>query len=269
MWRGYIMKWLLAVVLLLCASTVWAFPKDSCGEQTCTDCHTLGKEEAKYLLDKQADKVLHIEPSEVQALWVVEIEKNGKRYPVYIDFTKNFVMRGEVLRLKDGENLTRERIASLNRVDVAAIPLDDALLLGKSSASKKILVFTDPQCSYCKKLHNEMKKAVKLDSDVAFYIKMLPLNIHPEAYMIAKSIVCNRSIAMLEESFAGRAVPPPVCRAETVDQTKVLARKYGINSTPTVVLPDGRPFSGYRDAAALLRMVGSKVQVPKQESVAE
>ncbi|WP_052643410.1 DsbC family protein [Syntrophotalea carbinolica] len=258
------MKLLVTVVLLFCASTVWAFPKDSCGEKTCIDCHTLSKEEAKYLLDKQADKVLNIEPSQVQALWVVEVEKKGKRYPVYIDFTKNFVMRGEVLRLKDGENLTRERIASLNRIDVATIPLADALLLGKASASKKIIVFTDPQCSYCKKLHAEMKKVVKLDPDVAFYIKMLPLNIHPEAYMIAKSIVCNRSVAMLEQSFAGRPVPPPVCRAEAVDQTIVLARKSGINSTPTVVLPDGRPFSGYRDAATLLKMVGSKVQVPKE-----
>jgi thiol:disulfide interchange protein DsbC len=263
------MKLLLTVVLLLCASTAWAFPKDSCGEQTCLDCHTLSKEEAAYLLDKQADKVLNIEPSELQALWVVEIEKKGKRYPVYIDFSKNFVMRGEILRLKDGENLTRDRIASLNRIDVDAIPLADALLLGKASASKKIIVFTDPQCSYCKKLHAEMKKVVTLDPDIAFYIKMLPLNIHPEAYMIAKSIVCNRSIAMLEKSFANRPVPPPVCRADAVDQTIAFARKNGINSTPTVVLPDGRPFSGYRDAATLLRLAGSKVKVPQQKGAAE
>lgn len=263
------MKSLLTVVLLLCATTVWAFPKDSCGEKTCTDCHTLTKEEAGYLLGNQADKVLNIEPAQVQALWVVEVEKKGKRYPVYIDFTKNFVVRGEVLRLKDGENLTKARIASLNRVDVSAITLDDALLLGKASATKKLIVFTDPQCSYCKKLHAEMKKVVALDSDVAFYIKMLPLNIHPEAYMIAKSIVCNRSVAMLEQSFADRPVPPPLCRADAVDRTIDFARKNGINSTPTVVLPDGRPFSGYRDAAALLKMVGSKVQVPKQAGDAE
>jgi thiol:disulfide interchange protein DsbC len=114
-----------------------------------------------------------------------------------------------------------------------------------------------------------MKKVVALDPDVAFYIKMLPLNIHPEAYMIAKSIVCNRSVAMLEQSFADRPVPPPLCRADAVDRTIDFARKNGINSTPTVVLPDGRPFSGYRDAAALLKMVGSKVQVPKQAGDAE
>jgi thiol:disulfide interchange protein DsbC len=261
------MKLLLIVgVMLLCASTAWAFPKESCGEQSCTDCHTLTKEEAKHLLGEQADQVLNIEPSEVQAMWVVEVEKKGKRYPVYVDFTKNFVMRGEILRLKDGENLTNQRIASLNRVDVSAIPLADALILGNPKAPKKVIVFTDPQCSFCKKLHVEMKKVVALDPGIAFYIKMMPLNIHPEAYMIAKSIVCNRSLAMLEQSFADRPVPPPLCRGEAVDQNLALVRKLGFNSTPTLVLPDGRHFSGYRDAAALLNMLGSRVKVPRQST---
>lgn len=263
------MKFLLTVVLLLCATTAWAFPKESCGEQRCVDCHTLTKEEAKFLLNEHADKVLNIEPSEVQAMWVVEVEKRGKRYPVYVDFTKSFVMRGEVLRLKDGENLTTQRIASLNRVDVASIPLADALILGKAKAPKRVVVFTDPQCSYCKKLHAEMKKVVALDPSIVFYIKMMPLNIHPDAYMIAKSIVCNRSLAMLEESFADRPVRPPLCRGEAVDRNIELARKLGFNSTPTMVLPDGRPFSGYRDAATLLKMLDSKVNATKQEAAGE
>lgn len=247
------------IVILSGASTSWAFPKESCGEQTCIDCHNLSKEEAQFLLGKQADRVLNVQPSEVQAMWVVEVEQKGKRYPVYIDFTKNFVLRGEVIRLQDGENLTKDRIANLNRVDLSAIPLDDALILGKGNAPKKIVVFTDPQCSFCKKLHVEMKKVVQRDPEIAFFIKMLPLTIHPEAYMIAKSIVCNDSLAMLEASFADRSVPPPLCRAEAVDQTIALARRFGINSTPTIVLPDGRPFSGYRDAEALLKLLDSKV----------
>lgn len=260
---------LVFIVMLFCASTCWAFPKDSCGEQRCVDCHTLTMEEAKYLLGKQADQVLNVEPSEVQAMWVVEVEKKGKRFPVYVDFTKSFVMRGEILRLKDGENITTQRIASLNRVDVAAIPLADALILGKPKALKKVIVFTDPQCSYCKKLHAEMKKVVALDPSIAFYIKMMPLNIHPEAYMIAKSIVCNRSLTMLEESFADRSVPPPLCRGEVVDQTLALARKLGFNSTPTLVMPDGRPFSGFRDAATLLKMLDSKVNMSEKKNVGE
>lgn len=257
------MKLLLTVMFFFCAATAWAFPKDSCGEQSCIDCHTLSREEAKHLLGKQADRILKVAPSQVQALWVVEVEKKGERFPVYIDFTKSYVLRGEILRLKDGENLTREHVARLNRIDVSAIPVVDALLLGKPGASKKLIVFTDPQCSFCKKLHAEMKKAVAIDPDVAFYIKMLPLNIHPEAYVIARSIVCNRSVRMLEQSFADQPVPPPLCRADAVDQTIALARKLGINSTPTVVLPDGRPISGFRDAATLLKMAGSRVQPPK------
>jgi thiol:disulfide interchange protein DsbC len=252
------MKRLLAgVFILIWASFGWAFPQDSCNQQQCSDCHTLSSEEAGYLLGSQADRVLGVEPSDVAAMWVVEVEKNGRRFPVYIDFRKNHVLRGEVVRLRDGENLTKQRQSRLNRVDVARIPLEDAVVLGEPGAPKRVIVFTDPQCSFCKKLHGAMKQVVQRDPAIVFFIKMLPLNIHPEADLIARSIVCNRSLTLLEDSFAGRPVPPPLCRAEAIDQTVALARELGIRATPTLVLPDGRPVTGFRDADALLKLLDS------------
>ncbi len=94
---------------------------------------------------------------------------------------------------------------------------------------------------------------------------MLPLAMHPDAYNIAKSVVCNRSLEMLEDSFAGKTVPPPLCRAEAVDDTIALARKLGIRSTPTLVLPDGRPFSGYKKADQLLKLLDSAVVTSSAE----
>lgn len=261
------MKLLIAgMFILIWASLGWAFPKDSCNQQQCADCHTLSPEEAGYLLGRQADRVLGVEPSDVAAMWVVEVEKNGRRFPVYIDFMKNHVLRGEVVRLQDGENLTKQRQANLNRVDVTRIPLGDALVLGEADAPKQVVIFTDPQCSFCKKLHGAMKEVVQRDPAIVFYIKMLPLNIHPDADMIARSIVCNRSLALLEDSFAGRPVPPPLCRGEEVDRTIALARELGIRATPTLVLPDGRPFTGFRDSDTLLKMLDSKAATTEQET---
>jgi len=254
------MKMLVALALvLLSAASALAFPRENCGEQRCTDCHSLSKNEAAFLLGEQADRVLNVELSDMPAVWTVEIEKNGRKYPVYVDFTKTHLLRGELIRLKDGENLTKLRSAALNRVDVSRIPLEDALIIGDPQASVRTIVFTDPQCHFCGKLHQEMKRAVELDPSVAFFIKMFPLNIHPDAYMIAKSIVCHHSMVMLEDSLAGRPVPPPLCRAEEVDQTLALGREFGIRSTPTLILPDGHPFSGFKPAEELLNLLGSKV----------
>ena len=260
------MKFCLTWLLLICwASVALAFPQEDCGEQRCTDCHSLTKEEAGFLLGSGADRVLTVEQAEIPGIWAVEVEKAGRKYPVYINYSKSHLLRGEVLRLKDGENLTKLRMASLNRVDVSRIPLADALIVGDPQAKKRVIVFTDPQCHFCAKLHGELSEVVARDPEIAFYIKLLPLAMHPDAYHIAKSIVCNRSLQMLEDSFAGKAVPPPLCRAEAVDETIALASKLGIRSTPTLVLPDGRPFSGYKKADQLLELLDSKVAVSSAE----
>ncbi|MEZ4600313.1 MAG: DsbC family protein [Syntrophotaleaceae bacterium] len=253
---------LFGVLLALVAVSAQAFPKENCGEQTCTDCHSLSRQEAGFLLGEQAEKILNVELSDMPGVWVVEIEKQGQKYPVYIDFTKTHLMRGEMIRLKDGKNLTTLRNAALNRVDVSRIPLEDALIIGRPKAPTRVIVFTDPQCNFCGKLHYEMKKVVQADPDIAFFIKLFPLNIHPDAYMIAKTILCNRSMTMLEDSLAGRPVPPPLCRAEEVDETLRLGRDLGIRSTPTLILPDGRLFAGFKPAEALLELLDSKATLP-------
>ena len=82
---------------------------------------------------------------------------------------------------------------------------------------------------------------------------------HPNAYDISKSIVCNNSMEYLELSFAGKPVPPPNCEIPVIDETIALARELGIRSTPTLVMPDGRIIPGYRKADALLTIISEHV----------
>src|SRR5690606_38691540 len=125
------------------------------------------------------DEVLNVGFSEMPGVWEVEVQKDRKRFPVYIDFSKSFVIAGNIIRIQDGENVTQRRTAELNRVDVSRIPLDDALLLGKSDARTQVIVFTDPECPYCKKLHADLKEVVRRRPDIAFLIKLFPLKMHP------------------------------------------------------------------------------------------
>ena len=164
------------------------------------------KVEAAKLLGNLVDKVNSVEFSEVPGLWVAEVEKDQKKLPIYIDFSKQYLVSGNVIRLNDKSNMTRQRSAIMNKIDVSQIPLDDALLLGKSTAKTKVIVFTDPECPFCKRLHAELKEVVKRDPEIAFLIKLYPLKMHPNAYDVSKSIVCNKSLELLENSLvrAGR-----------------------------------------------------------------
>jgi len=144
----------------------------------------------------------------------------------------------------------------LRRVDPASIPLRDSLVIGDPGASRKIILFTDPQCPFCKKLHPELEEVLKKDPDVVFFVKMLPLvNIHPDSHRIARTILCEKSVKLLEDSFAGRKIPDPTCQSDAVDKTLELAQELGIDSTPTLVFPDGRIIPGYRPAAAILELL--------------
>ena len=102
-----------------------------------------------------------------------------------------------------------------------------------------------------------MKKTIDERKDIVFQIKMFPLNSHPEAYEKSKSIVCEKSLALLEDAFEKKPLPRPNCETSAVDESIKLAQKLGVNSVPTIILPDGRVVSGYKDAKTLIQLIGN------------
>ena len=86
---------------------------------------------------------------------------------------------------------------------------------------------------------------------------MFPLQIHPGAYEKAKAIVCEKSLALLDDAFEKKGLPKPKCETTVVDENLKLAEKLGISGAPTLIMPDGRVMSGYREADAIISLVGN------------
>ena len=103
-----------------------------------------------------------------------------------------------------------------------------------------------------------MKKVTQERKDIAFYIKMFPLKIHPGAYDKAKAIVCENSLALLENAFEKKQLPAPKCKTSVIDENIKLAEKLGISGAPTLIMPDGRVISGYKDANTLKESIDRK-----------
>jgi thiol:disulfide interchange protein DsbC len=103
-----------------------------------------------------------------------------------------------------------------------------------------------------------MKKIIEERKDIVFYIKLFPLkNLHPDAYEKSKAIICEKSMALLEDAFSNKPLPKASCDTKVVDETIALVQKLGISGTPTSVLPDGRLVSGAVDAKNLITMIGN------------
>jgi thiol:disulfide interchange protein DsbC len=103
-----------------------------------------------------------------------------------------------------------------------------------------------------------MKKIIEKRKDIAFFIKMFPLPMHKEAYEKAKAIVCEKSLALLEDAFERKPLPKPACETSELDENIKLAEKLGISGTPAMIFPDGILMPGYREADAIIKLIDKK-----------
>lgn len=115
-------------------------------DHDCTKCHKLTSNEAQNILQGGIpdSKVLEVTPGTLKGVWEIVFEVRGQKGIVYIGFSKELLISGDIFDFKARKNLTGERLYALNKVDISKIPLDEALLMGDANAPKKVIVFTDP-----------------------------------------------------------------------------------------------------------------------------
>ena len=101
-----------------------------------------------------------------------------------------------------------------------------------------------------------MKKVIAERKDIVFHIKMFPLPMHKDAYDKAKAIVCEKSLALLEDAFEKKPLPKPTCETTVIDENIKLAQKLGISGTPALIFPDGKLVPGALDAKTIIEKVG-------------
>lgn len=254
---------LAALLLLFTVADAHPFTGDGCASGACTDCHSLTRDEAVKILGSTVDNVLSVGPSPVNGLWEVDVVKAGKRLPLYVNFSKEYVITGQILQMSTRKNLTESRILSMNRIDVSQIPLSGAIVVGKKDARRRIIVFDDPNCPHCAKLHETTKEIVAKNPDVAFFVRPFPRKNDRPTHEKALSIVCAGTIRALEDGFAGKPLPKGECGSKAVDESIRIAQRFNIRLTPTMIFPDGRVVPGALSADAILSLLDEGADAPQ------
>lgn len=248
---------MVAGILISAPFGAHAFPTKK-GDKACTECHTLDKKEVEPILNKLLPdgKVANITVAPLKSMWLIDVEAaDGKHGSFYLDFSKKYVVVGEIAAV---ESLGKK--PPPRKVDVSKIPLDDAITLGAKTAKKKVIVFTDPDCPYCRELHKIMKQVVAKRSDVAFTLFMNPLPMHKDSPKKAQAILCTKSIEMLDDAFSGKTVPEPsaTCTAAAVERSTALAKTFEFDGTPTLIRDDGIVLFGFLEEEKLLEWIDKK-----------
>ena len=157
---------------------------------------------------------------------------------LYTDGKVNYVIVGSVYDTATRTNLTEQRMRRMNRVAWDSLPLELAIKKVKGDGSRKLAIFSDADCPYCKRLETEMKG---LDN-VTIYTFLFPIDqLHPDSARKSAMIWCSPDrVKAWDEWFdAGKLPDNKGDCATPIAQTALLGQKYHVNATPTLVFADG------------------------------
>ena len=248
-------------VSVIIASPSFAMAKEGCGGE-CTSCHTLTEKDASELLKKTGINVKSVKQAPSRGLFELLVEKDNKQGVIFIDYGKKHLIQGLIVDLDTLQPVSAHaqdlpQSKQVTSVDVSKIPVGNAVIMGNPKGSKKLYVFTDPDCPYCKKGHLELKKLAAIAPDVAIHVMLFPLPMHPGAYDKCRTVLETKSLELMDKAFDGQEIPKPTKDSSkaAIDETIRFANANGISGTPTMVMPDGRIEVGMRDAETLKKML--------------
>lgn len=159
----------------------------------------------------------------------------------YTDAEGNFLIQGHLIDTKARRNLTEERVEKLSAIDFAALPLKDAFTVVRGNGKRKMAVFEDPNCGYCKRFEKDLQKV----SDVTVYMFLYPI-LSPDSIEKSKNIWCTKDKAKAWQDMMVRDQPAPkaTCDTTAIERNVAFGKKHKITGTPTVFFVDGSRVPG-------------------------
>jgi thiol:disulfide interchange protein DsbC len=186
-------------------------------------------------------KIGQISPGPMPGLF--EVVVNGINV-MYTDKKGELAFIGNLVNLKTQENLTKKRAEALAFVDFSQIPLAQAIVKVKGDGSRKLVVFSDPDCPYCKQLEKELAFL----NNVTIYTMLYPLEeLHPDARKKSAAVWCaaDRAKAWDDLMLYGKEPAAAADECKTpLDEINKLAQRLSITGTPGLVFENGKLVPG-------------------------
>ncbi len=178
---------------------------------------------------------------------------------VYIDAKGQYVFIGDMVDLKNRTNLTQARLNKLQAVKWDTLPLNNALKTVKGKGERKLVVFSDVDCPYCRKFEEELTKV----DNITVYTFLYPIEgLHPKAVQTSKQIWCAPDRNKAWDDYITRGTVPRndgKC-ANPVDATIALGSKLKVSGTPTLIFANGQRVPGMVPAAQLERLLAANAK---------
>lgn len=208
-----------------------------------------------------------VRPSAMPGLFEVQMGRNL----AYTDDQGRHFVFGAMYDMQERQDLTAARRVELGLQDPqqaqaqapkraepapvnwASLPLKDAFVRVNGNGERKVAIFSDPDCPYCKKLEKELDSL----ENVTIYTFMYPIDsLHPDAQSKAEAVWCagtekTRTKLWVDLLTKGKEPPSTKGCANPVARNIALAESLGVRGTPTLIAADGRRLPGMAPAARI------------------
>jgi len=191
----------------------------------------------------QLKKIDEITKSPMPGLY--EIRVNGTEI-FYTDAEGNFLIQGNLIDTKQRRNLTEERVDKLTAISFDSLPLKDAFTIVRGNGKRKMAIFGDPNCGYCKRFERDLEKV----DNVTIHMFLYPI-LSADSNEKSRNIWCAKDKGKAWQDWMVRDQLPAVANCDTaaIARNVEMGRKYKISGTPTLVFADGSRVPGAIGAA--------------------
>jgi len=171
----------------------------------------------------------------------------------YTDASGSYLIDGQLIDAKSGKNLTEERMNKLTAIQFKDLPLKDAIVIKRGTGARKIAIFEDPNCGYCKRFEADMQKV----NHATIYLFLYPI-LGADSTEKSKAIWCSSDKGKAWLDFMLNEVPlrgTSKCNTDAITRIVEFGKKHRITGTPTILLADGTRIPGAISSGQLEKML--------------
>jgi thiol:disulfide interchange protein DsbC len=173
---------------------------------------------------------------------------------LYVSDDGRYLLQGSLFDAQEKRDLSQAGLSKVRRELVAQIPASDRIVFAPAKPKHTVAVFTDVECGYCRKLHEQIGEYNKRGIAIE-YLAFPRMGLDTDDSRLMVSVWCSDDRRKaLTDAKAGRHVPQRDC-PNPVAAHYQLGQRIGLTGTPLILAADGTQMPGYMPPDALLTML--------------
>ena len=189
----------------------------------------------------------HVKPSPVDGWYTIQ----KSSVVAYITTDGHYLLQGDLIDLERQVNLTEANRTDARRDVMSAIADDQVITFSPAEVKYSVSIFTDVECTYCRRLHSQMDEYLAHGIEVRYllYPRSGPAS---RSWITEEEVWCSAdrasalTMAKLDKKFETSA-----CDASIVQDHYVMGQEVGLTGTPAIIFEDGELLAGYLPPDAL------------------